>query len=122
MVRSMEGQGCWMVKYPVSPGPTCSPFMLTTLAITPGSGRVAEPGFVGVAPGSGEIRMEPVSVCHQVSTMGQRFFPMASKYHFHAAGLMGSPTVPSKRRLVSLWGLIHSIPQAMNARTAVAEL
>src|SRR5580700_9637986 len=96
--------------------------MLTTFAITPGSGNVAEPGLVGVAPGSGEIRIEPVSVCHQVSTMGQRFFPMASKYHFHAAGLMGSPTVPSRRRLVSLCALIHSVPQAMKARTAVAEL
>src|SRR5271168_1896825 len=122
MVRSMEGQGCWMVKYPVSPGPTGSPFMLTTFAITPGSGRVAEPGFVGVAPGSGEIRIEPVSVCHQVSTMGQRFLPMASKYHFHAAGLMGSPTVPRTRRLLRSYGLIHSMPQAMKARMAVAEL
>jgi hypothetical protein len=31
---------------------------------------VAEPGFVGVAPGSGVSRWPPVSVCHQVSTMG----------------------------------------------------
>src|SRR5271165_3581473 len=122
MVRSIEGQGFWIVRYPVSPGPTGSPFMLTTFAITPGSGSVAEPGFVGVAPGSGEIRIEPVSVCHQVSTMGQRFFPIASKYHFQAAGLMGSPTVPSRRRLVSLCGVIQSMPQAMKARTAVAEL
>ena len=60
---------------------------------------MAEPGFAGVAPGSGEIMIEPVSVCHQVSTMGQRFLPMASKYQLHAAGLMGSPTVPSRRRL-----------------------
>src|SRR5271163_3566989 len=122
MVRSMEGQGFWIVRYPVSPGPTGSPFMLTTFAMMPGSGRVAEPGFVGVAPGRGEIRIEPVSVCHQVSTMGQRFFPMASKYHFHAAGLMGSPTVPRRRRLLMSCLSIHSIPQDMNARTAVAEL
>ena len=73
--------------------------MFTTFAITPGSGSVAEPGFVGVAPGSGAIIIAPVSVCHQVSTIGQRFLPMASKYHFHAAGLIGSPTVPSTRRL-----------------------
>jgi hypothetical protein len=38
----------------------------------PGSGKVAEPGLVGVAPGSGEMRWPPVSVCHQVSTIGQR--------------------------------------------------
>src|SRR5580693_3352922 len=122
MVRSIEGQGFWIVRYPVSPGPTGSPFMFTTFAATPGSGNVAEPGFVGVAPGKGEIRMEPVSVCHQVSTIGQRFFPIASKYHFHAAGLIGSPTVPSRRKLAKLCGLSHSRPQAMNARTAVAEL
>ena len=96
--------------------------MFTTRAATPGSGSVAEPGLVGVAPGSGEIMIEPVSVCHQVSTMGQRFFPMASKYHFQAAGLMGSPTVPRRRRLLMSCALIQSMPQDMKARTAVAEL
>ena len=40
--------------------------------LTPKNGRVAEPGFSFVAPGSGVIRMPPVSVCHQVSTIGQR--------------------------------------------------
>ena len=33
------------------------------------------PGLVGVAPGSGLIMIPPVSVCHQVSTMGQRSPP-----------------------------------------------
>ena len=42
----------------------------------PGSGKVAEPGLVVVAPGSGEIMMAPVSVCHHVSTIGQRSPPM----------------------------------------------
>jgi hypothetical protein len=37
---------------------------------------VAEPGLARVRPGSGEIMIEPVSVCHQVSTMGQRSPPM----------------------------------------------
>ena len=77
---------------------------------------------MGVAPGSGEIMIAPVSVCHQVSTMGQRFLPMASKYHFQAAGLIGSPTVPRSRRLLMSCLSIHSMPQDMNARTAVAEL
>ena len=36
---------------------------------------VAEPGFCAIAPGSGVIRMPPVSVCHQVSTIGQRLSP-----------------------------------------------
>jgi hypothetical protein len=39
---------------------------------------VAEPGRKVVAPGSGEIMMAPVSVCHQVSTSGQRLPPMCS--------------------------------------------
>ena len=39
------------------------------------------------------------SVCHQVSTIGVVLPPMTSRYHIHASGLMGSPTVPSTRRL-----------------------
>ena len=46
--------------------------------------------------------MCPVSVCHQVSTIGHRSWPMTSRYHIHASGLIGSPTVPSRRRLSSL--------------------
>ena len=42
----------------------------------PGKGRVAEPGLVATMPGSGVIRIAPVSVCHQVSTTGQRPPPM----------------------------------------------
>ena len=73
------------------------PSRSTTSASMPGSGSVAEPGLVGAAPGSGVIMMPPVSVCHQVSTMGQRLPPMTLRYHIHASGLIGSPTVPSKR-------------------------
>ena len=42
----------------------------------PGNGFVAEPGFSGVTPGSGVIMIIPVSVCHHVSTIGQRSPPM----------------------------------------------
>src|ERR1700723_4465564 len=112
MVRSMEGHGLSIIRNPVSPGATDSPFIFTTRAAIPGSGNVAEPGFAGAAPGRTEIMIGHVSVCHQVSTIGQRFFPMASKYNFHAAGLMGSPTVPRRRRLLMSCLLIHSIPQA----------
>src|SRR5947209_8235630 len=38
----------------------------------PGNGNVAEPGLHVVTPGSGEMRMWPVSVCHHVSTIGQK--------------------------------------------------
>ena len=46
------------------------------LAAMPGIGRVAEPGLVVVTPGSGEIMMPPVSVCHHVSTIGHDSLPM----------------------------------------------
>ena len=39
------------------------------------TGKVQEPGFSEAAPGSGAIMWQPVSVCHQVSTMGQRSLP-----------------------------------------------
>ena len=41
----------------------------------PGKGLDAEPGFKSVAPGRGEISVAPVSVCHQVSTIGHLFSP-----------------------------------------------
>ena len=42
----------------------------------PGSGPHAEPGFVSVTPGKGDIIIDPVSVCHQVSTIAQFSFPI----------------------------------------------
>ena len=56
--------------------PSCTlPSASTICGTTPKNGRVAEPGFSRVAPGSGVIKMPPVSVCHQVSTIGQRPSP-----------------------------------------------
>ncbi len=72
--------------------------MSTTSASMPGSGLVALPGLVGIAPGSGEIMIAPVSVCHHVSTIGHRPPPMTVWYHIHASGLIGSPTLPRTRR------------------------
>ena len=63
----------------------------------PGNGNVALPGFVVVTPGSGVIRIIPVSVCHHVSTTGARSPPMCSRYHIQASGLIGSPTDPRTR-------------------------
>ena len=88
-------------------------------ASTPKNGSVAEPGLVGVAPGSGVIMMPPVSVCHQVSTIGQRLPPMTSWYHIHASGLIGSPTVPSRRSELRSCFFGHSSPHFMKARIAV---
>ena len=63
--------------------------------------------------------MPPVSVCHQVSTMGQRPPPIVLWYHIQASGLIGSPTVPSRRRDDRSCCCGHSSPHLMNARMAV---
>ena len=52
------------------------PARSTMSATTPGRGLVADPGLVGIAPGKGAIMIMPVSVCHQVSTIGQRPLPI----------------------------------------------
>src|SRR3954454_8296393 len=84
-----------------------------------GRGYVAEPGFVVVAPDRGLIMMPPVSVCHQVSTTGQRPPPMCSQYHIHASGLMGSPTEPSRRSDDRSCAAGSSVPHFMKVRMAV---
>ena len=75
MPRSMAGHGCVSVSSP-PPVSTRLPCASRISAATPGNGRVAEPGLVLVRPGSGVIMIIPVSVCHQVSTIGQRSPPM----------------------------------------------
>src|SRR5687768_14524211 len=85
----------------------------------PGRGKVAEPGFRVVRPGSGLIMMAPVSVCHHVSTTGQRPPPMVAWYHIHASGLMGSPTLPSSRSDDRSWASGYCVPHFMNVRMAV---
>src|SRR5436190_14352799 len=92
----MPGQGRRSVRAP-PPSSTIVPSFFTTAASTPGNGLVAEPGLVVVIPGSGVIMMLPVSVCHQVSTIGQRSPPITLWYQAHAFGLIGSPTLPSRR-------------------------
>ena len=119
MVRSIAGQGCLITRKPPEPSGTGLPSRVTTSATTPGKGRVAEPGLVGMAPGRGVIMIMPVSVCHQVSTIGQRFWPITSRYHIQASGLIGSPTVPSSRKLLMSCFFGHSSPHLMKARMAV---
>ena len=80
---------------------------------------MAEPGLSGVRPGSGVIKIAPVSVCHHVSTTGQRSPPMYFQYQTHASGLMGSPTDPSSRSDERSCFSGNSVPHRMNARMAV---
>src|SRR6185369_6532788 len=119
IVLSIEGHGRLITRYPPSAAPTLLPSRVMISASTPGKGFVAEPGFVDVAPGIGVIMIEPVSVCHHVSTIGHRFLPIISRYHIHASGLIGSPTVPSSRRLDRSCFNGQRSPHLMNARIAV---
>src|SRR5580692_8369343 len=119
MLRSMEGHGLRITRYPPDPAGTGLPSRVTTSTLIPGSGRVQEPGFVEVAPGIGLIIMAPVSVCHQVSTMGHRSCPITLRYHIHASGLIGSPTLPSRRSVLIGCCAGHFSPNRMNARIAV---
>src|SRR5918992_1833508 len=96
MVRSIDGHGFVMAS---SPPPTRIdlPDESSRSAAIPGKGTVALPGLVAVTPGSGVIMIAPVSVCHHVSTMGHLPLPITFQYQTHASGLIGTPTVPSKR-------------------------
>jgi hypothetical protein len=61
----------------------------------------------------------PVSVCHQVSTIGQRLEPMCSRYHIQASGLIGSPTLPSTRSDDRSYFSGISLPHFMKVRISV---
>ncbi len=63
--------------------------------------------------------MWPVSVCHQVSTIGQRSPPISFQYQSHAFGLIGSPTVPSSRSFDRSAFCGCETPHFMHARIAV---
>src|SRR6266508_2265545 len=115
----MLGHGRFTTRKPPAFAGTEWPCLSTTSASMPGSGLVALPGLVGIAPGSGEIMIAPVSVCHHVSTIGHRPPPMTVWYHIHASGLIGSPTVPKSRRLDRSYLSGHCSPHLMNVRIAV---
>src|SRR5436189_179065 len=117
--RSFDGHGRSSTRYPPPGIGTELPSSLTMSALIAGSGNVALPGFSVVAPGSGLIMMAPVSVCHHVSTTGQRPPPMCCQYQTHASGLIGSPTEPRSRRLERSQRFGYSSPHFMNVRIAV---
>ena len=74
---------------------------------------------MAVMPGSGVIMIAPVSVCHQVSTIGQRSPPITLWYQSHAFGLIGSPTEPSRRSEERSCRSGQLAPHLMHARMAV---
>ena len=117
--RSIAGHGSSMTRRPGSSGPSSLPSSSTTLTEIPGSGRCEDPGFVDSTPGMGAIMWAPVSVCHHVSTTGQRSPPMTRRYQVQASGLMGSPTLPSRRSEDRSYRAGMSSPHFMHVRIAV---
>src|SRR6185437_8057103 len=85
----------------------------------PGNAVIAAPGLVEVTPGSGVMRMQPVSVCHQVSTIGHFSPPMFLRYHIQASGLIGSPTEPNSRNEERSCPAGNSSPHFMKVRIVV---
>lgn len=77
--------------HPSASPSSSSPFSLSTAGSTPKKGRVAEPGLRGVAPGNGVMRCEPVSVCHQVSTIGHLLSPTTCMTDTHGTGRHAVP-------------------------------
>ena len=104
---------------PISPGSTRRPSSAITSTTTPGTGFCPEPAFSASCVGNGAIMCAPVSVCHQVSTMGAVPEPMTSRYQRHASGLIGSPTEPSSRIEERSWRCGISRPDFMKPRIAV---
>src|SRR5690606_10798001 len=96
MVLAIPGHGCFIHNLPLTRFPfNSTPSSSTKAGSIPGSGKVAYVGIVGVTYGIGESIIPPVSVCHQVSTIGHLPFPTTSLYQCQASSLIGSPTEPN---------------------------
>src|SRR5665213_1969624 len=76
VVRMIPGHGFLMHNFPPSFGLHSLPSSRKTIGSTPKNGLLALPGFKVFTPGNGVIKCPPVSVCHHVSTTGQRSLPI----------------------------------------------
>ena len=100
MVCMIPGQGLRMQIFPAacSPALISFPFSSQIAGKIPSAAGPALPGFMRSSAGFVVQRKPPVSVCQNVSTIGQCSPPIFLWYHIHASGLIGSPTVPSRRK------------------------
>src|ERR1700758_73499 len=67
----------------------------------------------------GDIMIPPVSVCHQVSTIGHCLWPTFSSNQCHASSLIGSPTEPNFFNELRSLLFTASVPKLINERIAV---
>ena len=82
----------------------------TSSGSMPGSGLVADPGFIAVAPGNG--RDQRGAGFGLPPGVDDRAAPVAdhAPIPFPRVGLIGSPTVPSSRSDLRLWRVTGSSP------------
>lgn len=80
----LVGQDRLRTRFSSTPSGTSRPSSSTTAASWPNTGRPAEPGFWGME-GTVVIWNMPVSVCHQVSMIGQRSASWTSKQSWRVA-------------------------------------
>lgn len=73
MPLNILGQGRKIARLPLF---VSAPSELRTLTFTPKNGKAQLPGLHEVTPGNGVSMIAPVSVYHQVSTMGQCSLPI----------------------------------------------
>src|SRR3569833_1057132 len=120
----VDGHGALMHRFPdvipsLSLSITSLPFSSTNMGCMPGIGSVAQLGFDGVMPARLDISTPPVSVCHQVSTIGHLRLPICSSYQCHASSFIGSPTVPNTLSEVSCLPCNGPKPKPIRLRMAV---
>src|ERR1700754_88369 len=116
----IPGQGNLMQRFPLTLLPdSSSPFSSTNMGCIPGRGSVGCAGLLWVTPARLEIRIPPVSVCHQVSTIGQRPLPTFSSNQCQASSLIGSPTEPSTFSELRSLSFTKSSPKPIRLRMAV---
>ena len=89
------------------------------MCFIPGKLLPARVGTNGPIPGRTFTMVPPVSVCHQVSMIGQRECPIFLKYQFQASLSIGSPTDPRIFREGILYFFMYFSGNFMNILIAV---
>ena len=82
-------------------------------------GFVAKVGLPSVTLAREVIIIPPVSVCHQVSTIGHLPLPTLILYQSQASSLIGSPTVPNTFKELKSYLLTNSTGCLAKALIAV---
>ena len=119
MPRSIDGHGLVIASSPPPTG-TCLPSSIQDLGADARERLRRRSGLGARDAGQRRDQDAPVSVCHQVSTIGHRWPPMLQVIpdpRFGVDRLADRSQQPQRRQVVACAG--HSVPHFMNARIAV---